>query len=160
VPNEDRDGSARWPGVEEAYDFVLPSYQWAITRFEAADSRIQALQVFIVTITIAVTTIGGKDALHSAPVWGALLFATVSVFIGLVARCMGAISVSSPAALFCSEWLSKDPWTFRKDMLSFAGEHFEKNRRLINRKGLAAIVMTGLFALEVVLLLIWVAGVA
>ena len=48
------EGRDKWPAVDRAYDFVLPSYQLLATRFEAADTRISALLTLTSTLTIAV----------------------------------------------------------------------------------------------------------
>src|SRR5262245_8480518 len=44
---------AAYPGVLTAFEFVLPSYNWMIARFDAAENRLQAVQVFAVTLTFA-----------------------------------------------------------------------------------------------------------
>ena len=44
----------KWPGVNVAFEFVLPSYQWMLARFEAADTRIQTMTVFAATVMLGV----------------------------------------------------------------------------------------------------------
>ena len=51
---EDQD---KWPGVDAAFTFVVPSYQWMLTRFEAVDSRLQALQIVVLTVTTGAPTV-------------------------------------------------------------------------------------------------------
>ena len=41
------------PAVLLAYEFVIPSYQWVIQRLDAVDLRIQTLQAFSATVTLA-----------------------------------------------------------------------------------------------------------
>ena len=53
----DDDLKSQWPSIEHAYGFILPSYQWMLSRFEAADSRIQTLQTFIVSVTFGLIAV-------------------------------------------------------------------------------------------------------
>jgi hypothetical protein len=150
----------KWPAVEEAYAFVLPSYQWAITRLESVDSRIQTLQAFILTVSTAVpafvTTTLGKASLSSRWLVSALVIAGAAVLIGLVGRATGGIRVASPESLYTGKWLKKAVWEFKKDILYFAGKDFEANRKLVNWKGNLVTAMTWLFVVEVVLILMWI----
>ena len=45
------DYEATWPSVNLAYEFVKPSYDWAIHRLNAVDSRIQTFLAFSSTLT-------------------------------------------------------------------------------------------------------------
>jgi len=148
-----------WPGVKLAYDFVLPSYQLAITRFEAADSRIQTLQAFIVTVTLGLPTIATlifKNIPFTSR-WFIMAcgLAVTAVVIGVIGRSWGGITLVHPQILY-EKWLHKQEWEFRKDMLYFAAEHFEQNAALVNRKGLLVTIMTILFLLEAGLLFAWI----
>src|SRR5437870_4973286 len=46
--------AAEYPGVQFAYDYVLPSYDWMLQRVQAAENRIQAVQVFATSFTFGV----------------------------------------------------------------------------------------------------------
>ena len=146
------DPQATWPGVKLAYDFVLPSYQWAITRFEAVDSRIQTLQAFIVTVTLGLPTIATfiVKNIQFTSWWFimACILAMTAVVIGVIGRSWGGITLVHPNILY-EKWLHREEWEFQKDMLYFAAEHFEENASLVNWKGRLITIMTILFLLEV-----------
>ncbi|KKN05538.1 hypothetical protein LCGC14_1086240 [marine sediment metagenome] len=75
---------SEWPGVEEAYAFVLPSYQWMVTRLEAADSRIQTLLAFIATVSLAMPTLLGASLDQLAVRW-ALALGALAIVVFVVA---------------------------------------------------------------------------
>src|SRR5437660_1283893 len=80
----------KWPGVEAAYDFVIPSYNFLVNRFEAADTRLTMLLTFGATITLGAPILGKavQPASNFASAWFLLALASfmVSVVIGLIAR--------------------------------------------------------------------------
>jgi hypothetical protein len=155
---EKSDPQATWPGATLAYDFVLPSYQWAIARYEAVDSRIQTLQAFIVTVTLGLPTLAnliGKNISFAS--WWFIIacsFAIMAVTIGLIGRARGSLALVPPQILY-DKWLHKQESEFRKDMVYFAAEHFEQNTNLVNWKGRLVTMMTTVVLLEAGLLLVW-----
>ena len=147
------------PGVLLAYEFVIPSYQWLIQRLDAVDLRIQTLQAFSATVTLAApilaATVVSDIDLQSPWFIGALPLFVLTVLIGVLARMWGRLKLLSPQNLY-DMYLEDSDWTFRNDVLYYAGEHFESNRSLINKKGFIADGMTILFVAETILLLTWV----
>ncbi|MGH8066883.1 MAG: hypothetical protein ACRERE_16925 [Candidatus Entotheonellia bacterium] len=153
------DPQTTWPGVKLAYDFVLPSYQWAITRFEAVDSRIQTLQAFIVTVILRLPTLATL-IFRNIPFtsWWFIMacsLAMIAIMIGVIGRSWGGITLVHPQVLY-EKWLHRQEWECRKDMVYFAAEHFEQNSNLVNRKGRLVTIMTILFLVEAGLLFVWV----
>ena len=152
--------TARWPGVSLAYDFVLPSYQWAQDRLDAVDSRIQTLQAFAASITAAAPILAAAIVknIEFDSVWFALALVAfgLTVVTGAIARAWGSVTIVSPKHLY-NHWLNFSEWDFKKNAIYFAGQHLETNRTLINRKAKVAGGMTVLFLLETVFLLVWVA---
>ena len=51
--DDSRSPEETWPAVHLAFDVVRPSYDWAINRINATDSRSQALIVFSGSFTVA-----------------------------------------------------------------------------------------------------------
>ncbi len=151
----------QYPGVEPAQAFVLPSYQWMVTRVEAADSRIQAVVTFVATLTLAVPALGKavRPWISFDSHWfvGAMLVALGTAVIGVTARTRGALVLPNPRVLY-EQWLHLSPWEFQKDAIFFAGKHFDANARLVRAKALAVAVMAGLVVLELLLLVAWLAG--
>jgi hypothetical protein len=149
-----------WPGVQPAQVFVLPSYQWMVARFEAADSRIQTLVTFVTTVTFAVPTLARALRpdlpLNSGWVVGAVAAGVSVVIVGLVARLRGILVLPGPT-MFYEKWLGFSESEFQRNALYFAGKHFESNRQTVNRKAVAVAIMGGLFVGELALFLIWAA---
>ena len=154
-PSEDT-----WPSVESAQMFIVPSYQWMITRVESADSRLQTLVAFVATITFAVPVLGAAlskgISLRSPWFLCALLVAVGIVVCGTVARSRGSLNLADPKKVY-DRTLHLTKWEFQRDAIYFAGEHFNDNRTLIETKALMLTLMTGFFVLELILLAIWIA---
>jgi hypothetical protein len=148
----------KWPGVRAAYDFVIPSYSLMVSRFEAADNRLTALLTFGASITLAAPLLGKAAqpmiAFSSPWLLLAVTMFVVSVGIGLYGRVSGAITLPNPAVLF-RESLDETDWAFRKNMIYFAGEHFDANARAIRHKGNLAFAVALLLVCEIILFLFW-----
>lgn len=151
---------ATWPGVDVAYDLTKLSYSWILQRLDAVDSRIQTLQAFAATITLAALVIAASviDDVDFESVWFVLaVVAFVAVVaIGSIAGASGRILLISPQILY-DKWLHYSEWEFKKNAVYFAGQHFKENSSLVNGKGRAVGFMTALFLAETAFLLIWVA---
>jgi hypothetical protein len=150
----------KYPGVPTAFEFVLPSYGWMLSRFESADARIQALQVFAATVSIAVP--GAVKALNSRIafsdwrfVLASLLFAALMI-VGLFGRLRGGVMLANPR-IHQERWLHWNEWEFKKNAVFWAAEHFRVNAIQIQQKSKIAGWMTGLFLVELVLLFAWFA---
>jgi hypothetical protein len=153
------DNPEDFPGVEPAQSFIIPSYQWMLSRIEAADARINTLLTFFATVTFSVPTVlkavWPELPLNSGWFIAAAVVAVSIVLYGLHARTKGGICLPHPAE-FYDKWLNKSKWTFQKDALYFAGQHFETNRVLVEWKAEAVNRMSGLFAVELLLLFLWI----
>src|SRR5438445_9274129 len=95
-------------GIEAAQVVVLPSYQWAMTRYEAADSRIQGFISFAATITLGIPAlVHGLDSgksFHSFALYLAVGLFFLVFILGTWARVSGSFLLVSPAILY-SKWL-------------------------------------------------------
>lgn len=149
----------KWPSIESAYAFVLPSYQWMISRYEAADSRIQTMLTFVATVSFGVPALVRASRpdipLESPLLLGAFGTGLLIAAIGIWARVQGSLILPDPAKLF-EKWLGMPVREFQKNSLYFAGENFETNRRAVGRKATAVAGMAGLFAAQLALMLAWV----
>jgi hypothetical protein len=149
-----------YPGIESAQAFILPSYQWLLTRLEAADSRLQALVTLTATVTLAAPALG--KALHpniSFRGWAfvlAMILAALVVLGGIGFRVWGALVLPDPA-VFYAKWREKTKLRFQADALYFAGQHLQSNTRLVARKAAAVTAFTGMFIGELALLFQWLA---
>ena len=147
------------PGLDLAYDFVQPSYQWALARFEAGNTRLQTTLAVIVSASLAVPALAKalNDALSFTDKWflfaGAVFLATVAV--GVYGRHTGTVALADPGAVLdnCLEQLSEAELKY--NVLYYAADHFDRNAKAIERKWHCAGAMLALFVLEVALLLVW-----
>jgi hypothetical protein len=149
-----------WPAVDRAYDFVLPSYQWLLTRFEAADTRLTTLINLATSLTLAVPlfakAIRPEISFTSRWFLGGILLFVLAVVAGLVGRLRGELWLPHPTEIY-NRNLRADEWTFKKNALYFAGEHFAHNAKQIDAKARSAVLVAVLLALEVLLLVRWLA---
>lgn len=147
-----------YPGLEPAYTFVLPSYQWMLSRYEAADSRLQALVTLIATVTFAVpaTAKAVIDQLSFDSPWfvTAVLVGLLTALAGVIARARGSLTLVDPAKVYdTAPQLSR--FEFHRRALHQAGEHFDRNRRVIEQKSQVVTGMTIAFVAELGLLILW-----
>jgi hypothetical protein len=150
----------RWPSIRRAYDFVLPSYQVATTRFEAADTRINTTLTLAATLTLGAPVFLEKVvAAASLRAWqfrAALGCFIVMTALGLFGRLHGRLIVPDPMVHW-KENLEDEELEFMKNSIFFAGKHFEANTRSIWQKNLISSLMVGLLAVEIVLIALLVA---
>lgn len=148
----------QWPGIIPAYDFVKPSYDWLITRFEAAVTRAQAALTIAATITLGFPVLGAavnKTIDFRSPWFGiAIVLFVVLVFVGLTARHTGDLTLMSPRGLYLNA-AHMSEWEMKRYVLYYAGEDFENNVTVANRKMRLGTVMSVLLVLEVGAFLIW-----
>jgi hypothetical protein len=104
-----------------------PSYQFLLARFEAADTRLTALLTVVIGVTTAVPvfarTVASTPALDDVWFIAGLLFALVATGFGIVGRTSGTIRLVNPGVLYQTA-LHLDEWTFKKERVYFAGQHF------------------------------------
>jgi hypothetical protein len=158
---EDRtDDPAEYPAVDTAFDFVLPSYQFMLSRFESADTRLTALLTFTSTITLAVPLFA-KNLNPTIDFHSPLFLLGVGAFLvgataGVVGRSIGKLALPDPNVIF-EKHLGWSNWEFKKNSIGYAGEAFEKNRKKIDKKYWLAMAATVLLLVEVALFSLWIA---
>ena len=147
-----------WPAITEAYAFVLPSYQWLLARFEAADNRLNALLTLLATLTLGAPVFAGTvrpGISFIAPTFRTAIFLfIVASFIGVIGRVAGGLRLPDPG-FFYEHDLHKPVEEFRKDVLYFAGKHFEANREAIAAKHTCAFAMTAVMLTEIFFFVLW-----
>lgn len=146
--------------VEAAFAFVLPSYQMMLSRYEAADGRLNSLLGTIATLTLAAPLIAKSinPEINFVSWWFLLAMAAflVSLVVGIRARVSGFITLPSPRLLY-ERHLSDPLPEFRRRQIQLAGKHFHKNADAIRGKGNVAIALTVLLGCEIALLVAWIA---
>jgi hypothetical protein len=146
-----------YPSIELAYPIAVASYEVAAKRIDAMDNKLQTMLAFIVTVSVSVPTIANAKGVNFKSVWfySATLFFAFSIALGIYARLAGNMRVLKPSKLF-DGWLADKPAEFMKDMIYHAGEDFNANLELVNRRWRYLTTITILFIAEAVCLTVWV----
>lgn len=145
-----------------AFGFIQSSYDLMERRLQAVEARIQMLLGLAGALTVAVPVFAAS--LTSNPDFSTPLFyAAVGAFLllvlsGLLTIDLGEITLVDSGKFDDQEWLDLCDAQFKKQMITFAGVHFQKNRRLVNLKGHAATFLSVLFAGQVLLVTLWIVG--
>src|SRR5919109_1630164 len=139
-----------WPAVNDAFAFVVPSYQMLLARFEAADSRLTSFITMVTTVTLAAPVFlkSVRTDLRFTSPWFMIAMGCFLAVVGLGiwGRLHGRLVLPNPRVLY-NESLSESPWEFRKNALYYAGQHFERNAAVIDFKGRLTVYLTVVFAL-------------
>ena len=155
---------SEWPSVDVAYGIVASSYDWIQARFDSVERRIQTFLAFTATLTLGLPAlvIAIENEADVTSLWfiAAMTTAVLAMAVGIIAKLVsGATGIwfLSPANLY-EGWLHYSEWEFKKNAIYWAGQHFEANVSRINTMGWLLTSMTILFAMEVILLLVWAIG--
>lgn len=150
---------AQYPSVELAYEFVKPSYDWMLSRFETANNKIQNLLTFAASITAALPlftkAIFDEVDFISGWFYGIVIVFVFLVIISTIGMRMGAITLVHPKILY-NEWLHYSNWEFKKNMIFWAGEHLNANNKIIEKKCLLRDIMTILLLCEIIFAIFWI----
>jgi hypothetical protein len=158
---EDRtEDPAEYPAVDTAFAFVLPSYQFMLSRFESADTRLTALLTFTSTITLAVPLFA-KNLNQNIDFHSRLFLAGLGCFLlgaiaGVIGRSISKLTLPDPNVIF-EKHLGWSVWEFKKNSIGYAGDAFEKNRKKIDKKYWLAMAITVSLLAEVALFSLWIA---
>lgn len=148
--------------LHEAYQFVMPSYGWLNTRYDAVNAHIQTMISLVVGFTFSGVALGSvlvtKDNVQPnyLSLWFilAIVAALSAIVVGLVGRRHGAMTLVDIG--YDEELIKKEPEDFKAWMVAYAHRHFEKNSNVIRRKSLYADAVGIIMGFEAALLTIWV----
>jgi hypothetical protein len=161
MADAERPPDEQWPAVFRAYDFVIPSYQLMVNRYEAADGRLTQILTLVSTLLFSIPVFAKTirpQASFSSPLFlSAITLLIGAAVIGIVGRQRGRVRLVNPMVLY-DKFLHRTDWEFRKDLLYFAGQDFSDNAIAIDRKGQTAALMTGLTVVALLLSAIWLAN--
>jgi len=150
---------SQYPSVELAYEFVKSSYDWMLSRIEAINSKIQGLLTFATTVAVAMPIFAkalvGDIDFSSGWFYGATISYVLLAIMGIFGMRMGKVRLVHPMKLY-EKWLHKSLWEFKKDTIYVAGQDFEDNKKLIDRKSLLRDIMTLFLLLEILCIIVWI----
>jgi hypothetical protein len=148
----------QWPAVETAYDFVVPSYQLLVSRFEAADTRLTSLLTLVATFALGAPVFAKnvRESLAFDSSWFifAMLCAVLAIACGVWGRMYGSLILVDPGVLY-RESLHESQWEFKKNAIVYAGQHFQRNATTIEFKGLLSDGVVMFFILEMACFIVW-----
>lgn len=144
-------------GLELAYPIAVASYESVVKRLDTIDGRIQTILAFVVSVTVAIPSIGGTRGLHFSSYWFilAMLCTVTGLSLGIYARLKGDIQILNPTRLW-DGWLHYSERDFKTKLIYCAGVDFESNRSLVHKKWRFMVAVIILFLLEAACLLVWV----
>jgi hypothetical protein len=150
-----------FPGVDRAYDFVVPSYQLLVARFEAADGRLNNLVTFISSMVVGLPVFARAvrpEANFASPLFlVAIAVLVVAAMVGISVRLSGRLKLVDPTVLY-REALQETEWEFKKNAIFYAGRHFTANADAIDRKGDGALITSLLMLVALVIAAAWLAS--
>jgi hypothetical protein len=153
VPPEEQ-----WPSVPLAYEFVRPSYDIMLRRFETVEGRIRALVTLTGTLTFAAPVFARsvRPDIPLASLWFILAASAAILVVGLgvVATVFWTVRLYDPCELY-EKYLEWTAWEFQKNMLYWAGDAFKRNAASLRRKAGLADAMALFFLAEISFLVVW-----
>ena len=142
--------------VDLAYPLAAESYERLFKQIDAMDARIQTMVALATTLSLAfVAAVTGRGlVLMSWPLYFAAVMYAAGATLAVIAQYRGKVEQMSPKLLH-AEWLEKPPADFKKDYVYWAGQHYDRNRRLVLVKWWLAQSAALAFLVELVLLAAW-----
>lgn len=152
--------ATEFPGVEHAYPLAIESYKTVRERFDVMEKRGQTLIVFVTTLAAFIVTIATKTGTPKTTIFlivGFVCYVTSMVF-AVLSQLYGKCVVPNPK-LLREKTLEWDQWTFKNNLIDWAGRHFEENMKTVEAR-MQFIVGTIAFGLlSLVSLALWASGV-
>lgn len=145
--------------LERSYQIAIRSYDVVINRISVMDGRILSLLALSSAITAAIPILVRNSFLIKNTCFMVLLavifLATVLTgFYGLVWLKRGSMTDLDPR-VFHRDYLDKEDEQFMKEVIKYAGQHYERNVKLLEAKWECSRNLTGLIVLETILILVW-----
>lgn len=146
-----------YPSVELAYPFAVSAYEVAQKRLDAVDSKLQTLIAAGVSLSLAVPAIAISKGIRFDSFWFmvATVFFFLAVCVGVYARITGDLRAINPMRVY-KHMLHLSHTQFKIDALYWAGEDFEVNRKMIERKARLGTYALIAFFIEAVSVAVWV----
>ena len=149
----------KYPSVSLAYDLAIKSYDLAVSRADAMDSKIQSLVSLSCALTFAIPIVARSLKLDLSSPWFVAIIATfvIGIVVSIAGRlCIyrGNLIVIDPDKLYKNNLLQSE-WEFKRDLAYYAGKHFKHNVSLVNGRWRCAVIISSLLVAEVLLMAFW-----
>ena len=150
-----------FPSIEVIYEFVLPSYDWAVRRLDTIERRFDHLLTLTFTLTLAVPVvtiaIAGAENQPDLLQWQggvALVLFVATAISGIVVRQHGELTFMNIDGMY-DELGDLSPHTFKQHVTYYAGEDFARNMIFLKNKARGSDLVATLFFGEMAFGLWW-----
>ena len=149
-----------YPSTEAAYELAIQTYSLAIQRADAMDARLQSVMSMASAIAFAIPLAARNMGLcFDTPYFGVIVVLFVVEFVVyIVGRfCVGGGNLEGvdPKQLH-EEYLHRPEAEFKRDMIWFAGETWERNNaKLIRPRWVCAVILSFVLAAKVLVFCGW-----
>ena len=130
-----------FPSIEVIYEFVLPSYDWAVRRLDTIERRFDHLLTLTFTLTLAVPVvtiaIAGAESQPNLLHWQggvALVLFVATAISGIVIRQHGELTFMNIDGMY-DELGNLSPHTFKQHVTYYAGVDFVQEHGLSKEQG-------------------------
>ena len=146
-----------YPGVDLAYNLAVSAYDVVSKRLDAVDNRLQTILTLGIAVSLPILPLASAKNIPFRSLWfyvAALAF-VAAIVTAVIGRVRGRVIALHPATLY-EKWLHYSEWEFKKNFIHFAGEHFEANRQLVDRRNTLTVWASILFLAEALAVAVWV----
>ncbi len=153
-----------YPGVNDAFTFVLPSYQWALERFERNDSRLQQIVAVAASLTVGIPLLAQRVNSNlisdidfaSSPMILAVVLGLGIVVTGLWWKHQRTVILPGLMNIHDNN-LRLDVEEFKRSHIYWAGEDQIDNLETIAWKAKGVTLLSYALVLQIVLYSAWIA---
>jgi hypothetical protein len=151
------EASGMYPSLDLAYSIAVSSYDAAIRRFDAMDTKLNTLATFGVTVSLAIPVLASNKGLGFSSIWFLIAACAFIAGVSLItyARLTGSLWLLDPMTLH-NDYITDQPPDFKRYIVYWAGKHFNRNMDVIDRNGNLAAWSAMAFAVEAVAVGAWV----
>ena len=150
-----------FPSIEAIYEFVLPSYDWAVRCLDTIERRFDHLLTLTFTLTLAVPVVtiavagaeNQPNLLHWQCIVALALF-VVTAISGILIRQHIELMFLNIAGIYL-EWGDLSPYTFKQHVTYYAGQDFARNMAFLKNKARGSDLVATLFFGEIAFGLWW-----
>lgn len=151
--------------VSLAYELIVPSYGWAMNRWDALHERVDRLLTFSTALIVAASVLARviygaeQTILDLFPLLVAVGLWLGQFVVGFYALKSGKLRLLNLRDLYKEEqWLNSSPTEFQRDLLGSASEDFANNIDDVNSKAALEKWIIVLLALEGGFIAMWLLG--
>ncbi len=141
--------------LDLAYELSVKSYDRSLSRILSLDGCLQIFMTYAATITLVFAIVIGNLKGY----WAWYIAAFVCFFLVMVVGVRGRLFVGGMSdidpAVLQKRYIDSPPDKFKRAIVRFSGEHFDKNTELARRKRVSALWVARLLLVETFLFVLF-----